>query len=123
MSKELDEKRRKLAFLEKVIPDNEELLKIELKNLDILSQTVSIEEAHEMYLRGDATKEEYENYVRDRGALEVCVRWLPKHSADLDTMKQEAAKLKAEIAKIERDCEREEKRKRRAEFIKKIFGR
>lgn len=96
---------------------------MEYRLMSILFQSVSIEEAHEMYLRGDATQEEYENYVRDRGALECFVRWLPKHYAQLDNMKQEAVKLKAEIARIERDCEREERKKRRAEFMKKIFGR
>lgn len=110
MSKEFDEKREKLKRLEEtIIPSLETSIADGERDKSILSKLVSIDEAHEMYLRGDATQEEYENYVRDRGALEVSVRWLPKYYAQLDTMKQEADRLKSVI----KDLEQQEKKESR----------
>lgn len=123
MSDELNEKRRKLAFLEKIIPDNEELLSIELKNIALLPRTVTIREAHEMYLRGEATLEEYKLYDTARSGIEWTREHYAEHWAQVASMKQEAEELKSEIAKIEKEIQREEKKKRRTEFMKKIFGR
>lgn len=96
MSNELEKKQRFLKLFQQQLKDDAMQY---ADNLRILSKTMTIEEATAFYKSGGATKEEYEEYVRNREGLETSVKWYPQMQKSTE---KAIADLKADIAKMKR---------------------
>ena len=96
----VDEEIKRKTELLKIF--KQELLDMEkqhVENLKILRTTLTKEEAYSHYQRGEASKEEYENYVQNRDGIEAAVRWHPQVKANTEQM---IANIKAELADVEK---------------------
>lgn len=96
MSNELEKKQRFLKLFQQQLKDDAMQY---ADNLRILNKMMTIEEATAFYKSGGATKEEYEEYIRNRECLETFVKWHPQMQKSTE---KAIADLKADIAKMKR---------------------
>lgn len=95
IDQEIWEKRKKLAEMKEQV---NELRAAQIKNSQILKNTVTIPEAYEMYLNGEATFDEYQKYAENRRNLEHMV----KVSEDCFQPDPVVERLEAELSEMEK---------------------
>lgn len=71
MDQQIEKKRKELNEIKDA---KNGLIAAQVKNMQILRETVTVEEAYEIYKRGEVTLEEYKEYVRNRENLEYMVK-------------------------------------------------
>ena len=110
IDQKIAEKRKELAKLKKEVSA---LREAQVKNIQILRDTVTVEEAHEIYKRGKVTLEEYKEYVRNRENLEYMVKIGMDHLSPDPVVKRLEEELK--------ELETERKKDSMKLFVKSVL--
>lgn len=111
---EIDQKiEKKRKELNEIKDAKNGLIAAQLKNMQILRETVTVEEAYQMYKRGERTLKEYEEYAKNRKNLEYMV----KTGMDFFEPDPVICRLESELKKLEK-----EKRKENIKGFAKAIG-